>query len=118
MMCIRGFAPPPPAQAFLCAPPPQALGASNPARHCAESCEKLRHRDKEYHDKEYHMCTARQPWRVNHDGLQSRSIIATGGERAAGEASAACRRSALLAARRGVNSDYQPRDALPAGARW
>ena len=28
MMCIRGFAPPPPAQAFLCAPPPQALGAS------------------------------------------------------------------------------------------
>ena len=29
------------------------------------------------------MCTARQPWRVNHDGLQSRSIIATGGERAA-----------------------------------
>ena len=82
MICIRGFAPPPPAQAFLCAPPPQALGASNP-RHCAESCEKLRHRDKEYHDKEYHMCTARQPWRVNHDGLQSRSIIATGGDRAA-----------------------------------
>ena len=27
-MCIRRLAPPPPAQAFLCAPPPQALGAS------------------------------------------------------------------------------------------